>query len=278
MTALPIAPLSDTDWLLLTTPDDTEEAPWMTMPDFQWRVIAMLVSILRRHAHQNGLRWYIAAELKVTMPRAITPRVLDLGPDLLMAEADDRERTSWNVAQEEQPPQFVLEVVTEESWERDSVEKPHLYQRMGVQEYAIFAPLRTDGGPLLFGYHRTATGRWLPWPTDRHGALHSRALGHLRLYVEGNKWLRARDSRGTRLLSDGEAAEHAVAQAEQAAARTAREAARAEREAARAEREAARAEQEAARAEREAARADVAEAKLRRLQALYGTVEEDIED
>src|SRR6185312_15195498 len=72
---------SDIEWLLLTTPDDTEEAPWMTTPEFQWRVCALLMSILERHKRAHGLRWYLVPELKVTMPREIIPRDLDLGPD-----------------------------------------------------------------------------------------------------------------------------------------------------------------------------------------------------
>lgn len=241
MSSMAVPRCSDIEWLLLTTPDDGEEAPWMTMPDFQWRAIVLLQSILRRYARAHGLRWYLAAELKITMPRLIIPRTLDLGPDLLMAEAEDRERTSWQVAEEGGPPLFVLEVVTEESGNRDTVEKPLLYDRMGVREYAIFAPERKDGGPILFGYHRDAAGSWLPWAPDGRGMLRSEALGKLRLYVEGKR-VRVRDARGRRLLSDEEAAAH----------------------------EAARAEREAARAEREAARADEAEAKLRRFYELYG--------
>ena len=248
MSSIPVAyqsGLSDLEWLLLTTPDDTEEAPWMTMPDFQWRIITLLHSILRRHADEQGLAWYLAAELKVAMPRRLTPRSLDLGPDLLMAEAADAERTSWQVEREGGPPLLVLEVVTEESWTRDTVEKPQLYKAMGVREYVIFAPERTDGGAVLFGYHRDAAGAWGPWEPDGRGMLRSGALGGLRLYAEGKR-LRARDRRGRRLLSDQEAAAQ----------------------------EAVRAEREAARADQEGARADAAEAKLRRLYELYGHVEE----
>ncbi len=244
MSSEPIPAYSDIEWLLLTTPNDpgeTEEAPWMTMPDFQWRIITLLMSILRRYARAHGLRWYLAAELKVVMPRRIVPRTLDLGPDLLMAEADDYERRSWQVEQEGGPPLLVLEVVTEESWNRDTVEKPLLYERMGVREYIIFAPERNDTGPTLFGYHRDAEGNWIPWATDAQGLLHSEVLGGLRFHVEGRR-LRAQDPLGHILLSDEEAAEQ----------------------------EAARAEREAARAEQEAARADAVEAELRRLRELYG--------
>jgi Uma2 family endonuclease len=228
--------LSDTEWLLLTTSDDTEEAPWMVVPEFQWRVVALLMSVLRLYVRRRGLRWHLAAELKITMPRRIIPRSLDLAPDLMVVEADDAPRTSWDVRLEGQVPPFVLEVVTKDSWERDTVEKPLLYDAMGVQEFVIFAPQRKDGGPLLFGYHRDAEGRFVPWDTDEQGALHSAVLGGLTLYVEEGEWLRLRDAQGQRLPS--------------------------------AEEEAERAEQEAERAEREAAARQAAEAELDRLRAL----------
>jgi Uma2 family endonuclease len=213
--------LSDTEWLLLTTPDDTEEAPWMVVPEFQWRVVALLMSVLRLYVRRRGLRWHLAAELKITMPRRIIPRSLDLAPDLMVVEADDAPRTSWDVRVEGQVPPFVLEVVTQDSWERDTVEKPLLYDAMGVQEYVIFAPQRKDGGPLLFGYHRDAEGRFVPWDTDEQGALHSAVLGGLTLYVEEGEWLRLRDAQGQRLPSAEEEAERAE---REAAARQAAEA------------------------------------------------------
>ncbi len=239
--------LSDRELFFLTVADDTEEAPWMVMPDFQWRVVALLMSILRLHVARSGLRWYLAADLKVSMPRAITTRVrtrrvLDVAPDLLMAEADDTERASWQVISEGQPPLFVLEVVTEASVERDLEEKPEIYDAMGVREYAIFAPRRTDGGAALLGYQRDTRGRFVPWSADAQGVLWSAALGGLGLYVEDGKWLRARDSAGRRLPS--------------------------------AEEEAARAEQEAARAEQEAAARRAAEAEVARLRALLHLADE----
>jgi Uma2 family endonuclease len=227
--------LSDTEWLLLTTPDDTKEAPWMTMPDFQWRIIALLMNILHRYRREAGLRWYIAAELKVTMPRQVIRRNLDLGPDLLMVEADDHPRDSWNVTKEGQPPLFVLEVVAPDSGGRDTGEKPRLYDTMGVQEYLIFGPKRKRA-PKLSGYHRTATGLWRPWHIDADNQLQSSALGGLLFYMEEDDtgtWLRARDPWGRRLLSDAEAAE-----------------------------------EEAGRAAEEAARADAAEAEVARLRSL----------
>lgn len=60
----------------------------------------------------------------ITMPRPRISRQLDAAPDLLMVEAEDRPRTSWVVRDEGKPPQFVLEVSSTWSWERDTEDKP----------------------------------------------------------------------------------------------------------------------------------------------------------
>ncbi len=256
--------LTNAEVYVLTLQSDTEEAPWMVMTDFQWNVVALLKSILEQHARRQRLGWYLSAELKVTMPLPVgTPlppgmtigaaqRALDAAPDLIMAVADDRERSSWKVA-DEGPPLFVLEVVSEESLKRDLVEKPVLYQVMGVREYAIYAPHRKDGGPSLLGFRRDDAGQFVAWTVDAQGILWSDTLG-LGLCRVANDRLRVRDRSGVLLLSP---TEEAVA------------------EAARAEQEAARAEQEAARAEQEAALRQAAEAEVARLRAMLERRDED---
>jgi len=225
--------LTDTEWLLLTTPDDTEEAPWMVNPGFQSRIVALLVSILRRYARRQPQPWYIEPELKVVMPRQIIRLDLDLGPDLLLAQTEDVTRDSWDLEKEGGPPFLVIEVVTKDSRKRDLEAKPRLYEQMGVQEYLIFDPRRARGARLS-GYRRNDQGRWLPWLPDQPGQLHSAALGGLWFFEESGEphnWLRVRDGWGNRLLSDEEAAQAAEERAESEAARAEREAARAEREA-----------------------------------------------
>jgi Uma2 family endonuclease len=189
---------SDLDLFLLTTPDDTEDAPWMVMADLQVRETDLLMDILRLHVQQQGLPWYLASYLKITMPRPGSGRPLDAAPDLLMALAEDRPRISWNIGAEGQAPRFVLEVSSTSSWERDSVDKPLIYQAMGVWEYAVFAPERDDHGPVLFGYRWDAQKQAVPWAVDAQGVLWSRELD-LGLYVEAGQWLRAVDRQGDRL-------------------------------------------------------------------------------
>ena len=267
-----------TDWLA-DIPSDTEEAPWMSMPDYQLWAIHLLLSILRRYRGLKGLRWYIGAELWITLPRPGLPD-LSVSPDLFMAEADSHGRGSWNIQEERQPPRFVLEIVTAESWDRDTKEKRDIYDFLGVEEYAIFAPLREDGGPKLFGYHRGPFGPWQPWQPVG-GALRSRALDGLTLEVSATDkhYLRLRDASG-RLLPTPEEAEAESVRSEARMARRVEaarvraaesirqaEAARAgEAEAARQVEEARAAEAEMARRFAEAeARAALLEAELTRL-------------
>ena len=194
--------------LVQAAEDDTNESPWMTMPEFQFFVIHLLASILRWHNRRHQLDWHVTAELGVSMlkPEGGT---LTLGPDLFVVEADQGLRTSWNIADEGKPPRLVLEVVTKDSVERDTeaTQKVAYYRAMGVEEYAIYWPYRADGGPLLFGYRRDEAGRWADWMVDAQGVLWSRALDGLGFVVGEHPWLRVVGADGRLLPSPEEAAE-----------------------------------------------------------------------
>jgi Uma2 family endonuclease len=231
----------------LTTPlvqgavDDTNESPWMTMPEFQYFVARLFVGILRLHAQRRGLGWHVTGELSVTAPKP-EGGTLTLGPDAFVVEADERMRDSWDVLREGKPPGLVLEIVTKDSIYRDTVQKPEYYQNMGVDEHVIYWPDRKDGGPKLYGYRRGSDGAWGEWAVESDGVLLSGVLGGLGLRMGDHPWLRVVDERGELLPSPEEEAE-------------------------RAEREAKRAEREAKRAEREAERAAELEAEVARLRA-----------
>jgi Uma2 family endonuclease len=217
--------------LLLAAVDDTDEAPWMTMPEFQFYLIHMLIGILQLHARRRGLGWHVTGELGVRMPKPEGQGTLTLGPDLFVAEADERLRTSWDIPTEGRPPRFVLEVVTQDSAERDTEpdQKVGYYAAMGVEGYAIYWPDRPDGGPKLFGYRRDARVRWVPWATDAQGVLRSRALGGLGLVAAEAPRLRVVDRRGHLLPSPAEEAARAEREALRAAQETARAAEATER-------------------------------------------------
>lgn len=258
--------------LLRDAEDDTDEAPWMTMPEFQFRVIQLLLGILELHARRQHLGWHVTGELGVSMPRPGQAGTLTLGPDLFVVEADQGLRTSWDIPAEGQPPRFVLEVVTQDSATRDTDPdyKVGYYAAMGVEEYAIYWPERRGGEPKLFGHRRDEQGQWRPWATDERGVLWCTTLGGLGLVVGAFPWLLVMDQKGTLLPSLVEEAERAEAETQRAE----REAAarrladlRAAREAERANQEAERAERQTERAEREAERAALLEVEVAGLRA-----------
>jgi len=200
-------PVTITDWLV-DIRNDSNDAPWMVMPGYQLWALHMLLSVLVLHRKEQRLRWYIGSRLLVRLPRPGLPS-LDVAPDLFITEGDTHSRTSWDIWEEGQPPRFVLEVVTDVSWDRDTSEKRDIYNLIGVEEYAIFAPLRADEGPKLFGYRRGVLGRWEAWAEEK-GGLRSRALGGLLLKVveADDTLLRLYDPQERLLLSHEEAARH----------------------------------------------------------------------
>jgi hypothetical protein len=252
-----LSQLSELDLFLMAVENDEEDSPWMVMADLQVRGVDLLKPILLLHAEQHHLPWYVASYLLITTPRPMGDRTLDAAPDLLVAEAADWLRTSWSVPAEGKAPEFVLEVSSGKSWKRDLGDKPRIYGSMGVTEYVLFAPERTDG-PKLLGWRRDAVGAFVAWQVDVSGVLWSRALGGLGLYVEQGLWLRAVDAAGRRLPTPAEVAISERRRADD-------ETDRAETEArARADAER-RAIAEATRAEAEAARAEAAEDEVERL-------------
>ena len=175
-------------------------------------------------------------------------------PDVLVALGlGARERMSYLVWREGKPPDWVLEVASPSTKEKDLGEKRDDYAAMGVPEYWLFDPKGGQfprGMPRLQGFE-LVRGAYRPIPSrvDRGVAvIRSEALG-LDVRREG-KLLRFRDP------ATGEDIRHRD-----------EETVRAEREAARAEREATRATREAARAEREALERRAAEARVAELEA-----------
>ena len=111
-------------------------------------------------------------------------------------------RDSWIVWREGKAPDFVMEVASPSTWQRDAAEKRDIYAGMGVTEYWRFDPTGDFFTPELVG-ERLVEGEYYPIPleTDGDGILrgHSAVLGldicvrpglELRLYdPETRQWL-----------------------------------------------------------------------------------------
>ncbi len=217
--------------LLASLPEDTEDAPWMVNPEYQWLTVELLMNILREYVRRQGLRWRFFTEVMVSMPWPNRRGVFVAVPDLFVVEADSEERDSWNIEREGKPPQLVLEVVTSESRHRDIHEKAVIYDHMRVHEYVIFLPHRVAGGAWLQGYRRDLQGQFVAWDAGSNGEFESEVLGGLRLYIHEGTRLRLRDRHGQMLPTEAEEGARQQQRANVEAARADQEAARADQEA-----------------------------------------------
>jgi len=196
----------DRDYLLLTTPDDTEDSPWMVMGDPQWHAVDQFMSVLNLHVRRRRLPWYTASYMKITMRRP-DGRPLDVAPDAFKVEADPHWRQSYDVDAEGKPPELVVEVVSPWSYERDLEDKPTIYDAMGVREFVIFFSRRRRRDPELTGYRRDRLGQFVPWQPDERGVLWCETLGGLGITVADGRWLRLVDADGQLLPTAEEEAD-----------------------------------------------------------------------
>lgn len=161
---------------MLTFADDTEDAPWMTMGDLQFWSASSFAHILRSHAREQNLAWYVASMLPIIYDWPEEDQRKTVSPDTFVAFVPDHPRTSFDVEQEGTFPPFVLEVVSPSSVARDQRGKRRAYDVLGAREYALFTP-RMDVSSTLEGYRRDAAGAFVPWQPDAQGRLWSEVLG-----------------------------------------------------------------------------------------------------
>jgi len=237
---------------LRSVADDTEDAPWMTMNDAQWRNATALYASLSTYAQQHAVSWYPGGMLPLTYGVPGVAARKQVAPDVFVATVPLEGRSSLPVDEEGAPP-FVLEVVSTSSVRRDLTEKTEIYRLLGVQEYAI---VRLDvAAARLEGYRQGTTGQWESWEPDAQGRLWSAVLG-LWLVLRAGE-VRAMTATGELLRTLPEAEAERLAEAERRAQVEAERLAEAER----------RAQAEAERQAEAQARAE-AEAEVARLRAL----------
>ena len=184
-----------------------------------------------------------------------------VAPDVFVVfgASGNHPRDSWLVWREGKAPDFVMEIASPSTWERDAVEKREIYANMGVTEYWRFDPTGECFTPELVG-ETLVEGQYreLPLERDVEGRLWGRSavLGldiyalpdlELRLYDPADrKWLLTpRENEEARLAA-------VAAHLESEEARLAAEAAHLESEEARLSAETALQESETARQQLEA--------------------------
>lgn len=219
-------PLTETEFFLLTVPDDTEEQPWMVMGDPQFWGATEFAATLDLYGRRHNQQWYVAGMLPILYrrPTGSKGRKGQVAPDVLVARGVPRHaRHSYDLEAEGVFPGFVLEILSPSSFEHDLTDKLRLYDVLGAQEYVIFAPEPGLLAPPLQGYKRGASASFEPWLPGDDGRLWSAELG-LYLSAEGDI-LRAFQADGQPLLTRWES-EQAQLHAEQAQLRAEEESAR----------------------------------------------------
>jgi len=113
---------------------------------------------------------------------------------------------SWRVGKTGPAPHVVIEIASQETWNKDLQEKPVKYAAMGVEEYFAYdpnEPVLLRDGRRLFGWRLDrATRSMRELPLDPQGRLWSL---HLESYlVSDGAYLRLYDSTGQLRLTQGE--------------------------------------------------------------------------
>ena len=138
-----------------------------------------------------------------------------LGPDLLVAFGLEQEpESSYEIAAQGKPPDWVLEVASPSSGTRDRTLKKRQYAAMGIREYWILDPGGSQSKPQLQGF-RLERGRYVRLPPDAGTpvTIQSEVLG-LDLWLDGATLrLRHPDARKSAFAGqDGEAMQFESAQ------------------------------------------------------------------
>lgn len=121
-------------------------------------------------------------------------------PDTFVAKGlEQRERRTFKTWVERKVPDVVIETTSRKTRKKDLVEKPTLYDKLGVREYFLFDPESEYLDPPLQGYRASPTG-FEPMIPDENGGLVSNELG-LRLIAENGLVQFYRLDTGARLLT-----------------------------------------------------------------------------
>ncbi len=179
----------------------------MAESDLQFVPLTDTVITLRSwFAHRSDV--YVAGDMLVYY--RMNDNRTSVAPDVyaVFGASGNHPRDSWLVWREGRAPDFVMEIASPSTWERDAAEKRNIYANMGVTEYWRFDPTGECFTPELAGESLTE-GQYqeLPLQRDGEGRLGGRSLVlGLDIYVLPGLELRLYDPSGQRwLLTPAEA-------------------------------------------------------------------------
>jgi len=148
MTAISDEQYISTIYDRLLIEDDTEES--VSGSDYHLAAIFALYDVLLRYAQRAMKRWYVTAEVLVLVDvpdRARNPwRAM---PDVyVVLDTPDTFRISLDTRTGESFPQFLCEVASDSTWDRDIVEKQRVYADLGAGVPRLRSHNRVPG-PIL---------------------------------------------------------------------------------------------------------------------------------
>ena len=174
----------------------------MAENDWQYTALTDTVSTLRvRYQGRDDV--YVAGDMLIYY--RMNRNDISVAPDVyvVFGAAGNHPRDSWLVWREGRVPDFVMEIASPSTWQRDATEKRRIYADMGVTEYVRFDPTGDHfTPPLVMETLDGAEYREQPLTTDGDGNLraHSAVLDldfcvlpdqQLRLYdPTTGQWLR----------------------------------------------------------------------------------------
>ena len=189
------------------------------MAENKWQYVAMTdtTSALENHfIHRPDV--FVGSDM--LMYYRMNDNATRVAPDVFVVfgSAGKHFRYSWIVWREGKAPDFVMEVASPSTWERDAAEKRDIYAGMGVSEYWRFDPTGDFFTPELIG-ERLVGSEYQPilLETDGDGIPRGRSavLGldicvipefKLRLYdPESGQWLRTHAESEAALQTEVEA-------------------------------------------------------------------------
>lgn len=156
---------------------DTDEQP-LAESDYQFNPLTETVHAMRVH-YADRPDVYVAGDLFLYY--RMNDIESSVAPDVFVVfGVDKRMRRSYFIWREGKAPDFVMEIASDSSYERDIGEKRDLYAAIGVTEYWRFDPLGECFDPPLVG-ERLVDGQYriIPVAPDANRILrgYSQALG-----------------------------------------------------------------------------------------------------
>jgi Uma2 family endonuclease len=163
--------------------DEDTHAEWvngevivLTPPkSYHQRVLRFLAYLLEEYLQRNPVGEFLFAPFELYLPRSNASRE----PDLFVVRNENLQHLDAD--RFTGAPDVVVEVISDDSLHRDSVEKFLEYEREGVREYWLIDPRPGRRAVHLF---RLQDGSYVPVQPDESSSLNSSVLPGFRLKAE----------------------------------------------------------------------------------------------